>query len=160
MAYSLRVVRSSFHSSSIHKGSLTVEALESRVVPNATIGPVTRSLVPDGTYLVGGIYTPQEQSPPLSIHPGPAMPINFITGQPPTSVDTPVSVSSGSGTESGSGAGKNLGVIPSGTLLLLAAGHRGHRIRCLLVLREFPLYRHLHGRRAPASPAACGLRRT
>jgi hypothetical protein len=99
-----------------------VEALESRVVADATIGPVTRSFVADGTYLAAGIYTPQEQSPPLSIDPGSAMP---ITGQPPTSFGAPVSVGSGSGTESESSAGKNLGVIPSGTLLLLAAGPVG-----------------------------------
>jgi hypothetical protein len=121
MTYLRRVLRYSFRSSSPHKRPLMVEALESRAVPNATIGPVPRSFVPDGTYLAGGIYTPQEQSPPLSIDPGPAMPINLITGQPPNSFGVPVSVSSGSGTESASGAGKNLGVIPSGTLLLLAA---------------------------------------
>jgi len=125
MAYLRRGLRYSFRSSSAHKRPLMVEALESRVVPNATIGPVTESFIPDGTHLTGGIYTPQEQSPPLSIDPGPAMPSNLITGQPLTSFGAPVSVASGSGTESGSGAGKNLGVIPSGTLLLLAAGPVG-----------------------------------
>jgi hypothetical protein len=112
MAYLRKVLRHSFRSSSPHKRSLMVEVLESRVVPSATIGPVSRSLLPDGTYPAGGIYASQKQS----IDPGPAMP---ITGQPPTSLVAPVSVGSGSGT--GSGAGKNLGVIPSGTLLLLAA---------------------------------------
>lgn len=118
MACLRRVRRCSFR-------PLMVEALESRMVPNATIGPVTGSFVPDGTYLTGGIYTSQEQSAPLSIGPGPAMPINLIMGQPPTFSGDPVSVGSGSEAKSESGAGKNLGVIPSGTLLLLAAGPIG-----------------------------------
>lgn len=79
------------------------------------------------TYRLSLLSFGQEQEPtiPLSVGPGPAIWIHPLTRGPSAAYEAPVSAASISGTTAVQAKGPDLGAIPSGVILLLAAGPVG-----------------------------------